>query len=179
MQSNYKDTLRTLSDHLKTSTTRAVNVATLTAFKENNEIIRTQEGIPKIPIYKNVRLTRSTANRPTATLRIYDVAQVNASWFSPLQNSTGVVFLRPVKLGGKVITQVAHAFIPKNLRRVADNKNPFKRVGRERLPIIKLKTSTLYDYYLWSSHSTRLVTLYNQIFPSILQKTIVRRLTSA
>ena len=179
MRSNHRQVIKTLQDTVTAGVTKAINKSALTAFKENNEIIRTDEGIPKIPIYQNVRFTQATANRSHATLRIYDKAQVSARWYSPFQNATGIVFLRPVKLGNKVITQVAHAFIPKNLRRVQDNKNPFKRAGRNRLPIVKLKTSTLYDYYLWQSHSNRLISLYNNIFERIATKEIISKLTQS
>lgn len=177
MRSNYRQVIKTLQDTLTGGVANAVNKSVLTAFKENNEVIRTSEGIPKIPIYQNVRFTKATNNRSSATLRVYDKAQVQAKWYSPMQNATGVVFMRPVKLGNRLVTQVAHAFIPKNLRRVQDNKNPFKRISNKRLPIVKLKTSTLYDYYLWTSHSTRLVQIYEQIFERIVGREIINKMT--
>lgn len=180
MKSNYKDTVKTLSQTLSDVTAKAVNKATLTAFKESNEKIRREEGIKAIPIYRNVKFTRASVNRPNSRLWIFDRAQVDAKWFNPMQTATGISFMRPVKLGGKTITTVAHAFIPKRLEHNNNPKDrPFKRVGKSRLPIIKLKTSTLYDYYSFVMVQSRLTEYYNQVFTNIAQREIVRKLTSA
>lgn len=177
MKSNFKDTVKILSQALSDVTAKAVNKATLTAFKISNEKIRREEGIKAIPIYRNVKFTRASVNRPASRLWIYDRTQVDSSLFNPVQTATGVTFMRPVKLGNKVITTVAHAFIPKRLN---TNSNPagrpFKRVGKARLPIVRLKTSTLYDYYLPNETQTRFTELYIGIFTNILTKEFEKRL---
>lgn len=178
MKSNYKDTVRTLSATLQDITAKAVNKATLTAFKESNEKIRREEGIKAIPIYRNVKFTQASTNRPTSRLWIYDRAQIDSRLYNPIQTATGVSYQRPVRLGNQIVTSVLHAFIPKRLN---TNSNPagrpFKRVGNARLPIVRLKTSTLFDYYLPNTTQTRFIELYTGIFSNILTKEFEKRLS--
>lgn len=178
MQSNHRMVFKTLQDTLSSATALAINKATLTAFKMSNDKVRQEEGIPSIPIYRNVKFTKATLNRPTSRLWIYDNAQVDARLYNPIQTATGITFMRPVKLGGKTITTVAHGFIPRRLEHNNNPKNrPFKRVGRSRLPIIKLQTSTLYDYYSYIMVQSRLTEYYNEIFSNIATREIARKLT--
>ncbi len=128
-----KESLRKHPQKLKRAVAGAINDTAKHERSNISAMIREKVNIKKKDLDKDIHITRATPENLAALVVLEKKSRIDLKYFGAKQTKHGVTY-RIAKSGGR--SRVPDAFGPQIPRL---GGNVFRRVGRERLPIVKLK----------------------------------------